>query len=120
MSTVRIQSYKHTCERCHADWVSQLEHPKHCPRCKSPYWTNAIAAQKYLEVYTLEPGQRTLVPWPEGFISGSGIHPVMRVLRRLNGQGKKFAATFTSEGAMVTRLSNIERAPAPFVPGVSQ
>ena len=35
---ITVKGYK--CERCNYQWIPRkaAEHPKVCPRCKSPYW----------------------------------------------------------------------------------
>lgn len=102
--THTVTIYDHECKRCTHKWESKLEAPHNCPRCKSPYWQNARSARRYDEVYALAVGGTVNVPWPEGFISGAGAHPVHRLIKKLNREGRRLYVKYdASLGAVVTR-----------------
>ena len=42
---MKINIFK--CLRCSHEWASKQEHPRICPRCKSPYWDREPKASKY-------------------------------------------------------------------------
>lgn len=102
-----ITIHEHDCKRCAHKWDSKLVRPVNCPRCKSPYWENERSAQRYDQVYGMAVGSTVIVPWPTGFIGGSKIHPVHRVVRKLNAAGGQFSVTYDTQGAHVYRAADI-------------
>lgn len=112
--THTITIYEHNCMRCSSAWDSKLLSPTYCPHCKSPYWKNARAADKFEALRTLAPGQTLIVPWPADFATdGSQYHPVARATRYLSQRGEgRFYVAYDARGAIVTRMQNA--APAPY------
>jgi predicted Zn-ribbon and HTH transcriptional regulator len=35
---ININMEKNKCKRCSHDWISRIDSPLQCPRCKSYYW----------------------------------------------------------------------------------
>jgi hypothetical protein len=44
-----IERKMHHCKRCGWDWLSPLDHPTCCARCKNPYWDKERVADKEKE-----------------------------------------------------------------------
>lgn len=47
MNSKRQNMKKHKCERCGYEWMSKLEKPKACPRCKRYDWHKSGTPDKW-------------------------------------------------------------------------
>ena len=101
MPSIKVSSYEHSCTRCLKSWRSDLERPRNCPKCKSPYWDKQRSGNKYDCVRDIEPGSSVIVPWNNG-IAYQG-HPVSKIIRKLNIAGAGLTVEWKADGAHISR-----------------
>lgn len=90
------RDYNKTCKRCLYEWVSMVENPKQCSRCKSAFWFKDRIRINYKSLLPTVAGESVLIPWPaEGSYNG---HPT--VMRHVKARG--FKAEFKASGVLVT------------------
>ena len=107
MSTRKVQALEHECEICHHIWLEQTLRPKTCIQCKNPYWDQPEAAHVYNLVPSMVEGSTIIIPWAMPLSGNTQLHPIEKIIRRLEAQGKKFDVKFLADGAHVTRISEI-------------
>ena len=44
---IKITMYEHHCYRCGKDWISQIDNPKRCGKCKSRSWQTVRGVRCY-------------------------------------------------------------------------